>query len=87
MMELLSSTRMARYAACSFFSGGSNVHGFCVQSVKTGNVVAPRDIVRTVNYIGESAWAADGSLHVEMQDLRIYDYVLPEQDVLDVYNL
>nr|MBI9031162.1 PKD domain-containing protein [bacterium] len=51
------------------------------------NIGAPNNILRTNNFIGKSNWAADGYYQGKIDDLRIYNRSLYEEEREELYNL
>ncbi|MCU0436222.1 MAG: T9SS type A sorting domain-containing protein [Bacteroidia bacterium] len=52
--------------------------------VASGAVSTPANVVRTINYIGRSAWAADAYANAIYDDLRIYNRALTANEVLQL---
>lgn len=50
--------------------------------VATGTMQSPLAIVRTLNYIGRSNWAADAYLAGAVDDIRIYSRAKPQWEIL-----
>ena len=52
-----------------------------------GDIGIPNNIERINNYIGRSNWAADGYYDGKIDDLRIYNRLLFEEEREELYNL
>ena len=52
----------------------------------SGSLYIPRDIARTLCYLGKSNWGSDGSFDGEMDEVRIYNNVLDECQIADNMN-
>ena len=53
--------------------------------VASGGVAIPNNIVRTSNFIGESNWDADDLYAGQMDDIRIYNYPIEEDEIAALY--
>ncbi len=51
------------------------------------NIGIPNNILRTNNFIGRSNWASDGYYQGKIDDLRIYNRALYEEEIEELYNL
>ncbi len=53
--------------------------------VASGQTAIPVNIIRTNAYIGKSNWEDDANYKGRMDDLRIYNYPLSDEDVIHLY--
>ena len=53
--------------------------------IASGGVAVPNNIVRTSNFIGESNWTADALYAGQMDDVRIYNYPISEDEIAALY--
>ena len=54
--------------------------------IKTGKSTWPWGVKRTQNYIGRSSWSSDEYYQGAMDEVRVFDYVLTESQVENVYT-
>ncbi|HPP56811.1 MAG TPA: hypothetical protein PK054_09570 [Anaerohalosphaeraceae bacterium] len=53
--------------------------------IQNGTVLMPNVAVRTVNYIGESNWAADALYAGLMDEVKLYNYAMTPSQIAQVY--
>ncbi|HRU15031.1 MAG TPA: immunoglobulin domain-containing protein [Anaerohalosphaeraceae bacterium] len=53
--------------------------------IASGGVAVPNNIVRTSNFIGRSNWTADAYYAGRIDDVRIYNYPLSEEEIAALY--
>jgi hypothetical protein len=53
--------------------------------IASGGVALPNNVIRTSNFIGESNWASDALYAGEIDDVRIYNYPLSEDEIAALY--
>jgi hypothetical protein len=55
-------------------------------AIASGGVAIPNNVVRTLNFIGESNWTADALYAGLMDDVRIYNYPVTEDEIAALYT-
>lgn len=53
--------------------------------IASGGVAIPNNVVRTSNLIGDSNWTADALYTGQMDDIRIYNYPISEDEIAALY--
>ncbi|HDS83918.1 MAG TPA: carbohydrate-binding protein, partial [Phycisphaerales bacterium] len=55
------------------------------QLIQTGTTAIPQSVLRSANYIGRSNWSADAYYQGALDDVRVFDYALSANEVMDIY--
>lgn len=56
------------------------------QVVASGTTVCPPDVLRRNNYIGKSNWSADDYYSGYMDDIRVFNYALSEEQINNIFD-
>lgn len=54
-------------------------------ALASGGVAIPNNVTRTLNYIGQSNWTADALYAGQLDDVRIYNYPISEDEIAAMY--
>jgi len=49
-------------------------------------MLVPFNVTRVRNYIGKSSWSGDNYFHGDLDDLRIYNRALTEEEILSLFQ-
>ncbi|HOK67845.1 MAG TPA: immunoglobulin domain-containing protein [Anaerohalosphaeraceae bacterium] len=55
------------------------------EPIASGGVALPNNVIRTSNFIGRSNWTADALYAGQIDDVRIYNYPLSEDEIAALY--